>query len=94
MQKSDLNDPSKKNFCDDNTTRICNGFSDGRAYCIHCCLVLSPVGENLSTFTSLGKLVAALRDVVVGMYVHHHFYLPCLYSAIVHKACCEKGILH
>ena len=51
---------------DDDTTWIRYGFSDGQAYRIHRRLVLKPVGERLSTFTSLGELVAALRDVAVG----------------------------
>ena len=52
---------------DDNTLWIRHLFSDRRAYRIHRHLVLSPVGENLSTFSSLGELIAALRDVAVGM---------------------------
>ena len=52
---------------DDNTLWIRHLFSDRREYRIHRRLVLSPVGENLSMFSSLGELIAALRDVAVGM---------------------------
>ena len=60
---------------EDNTLWIHDMFSDRHAYCIHCHLVLSPVGENLSTFSSLGELIAALLDIAVGMlmtsFIHH-----------------------
>jgi len=57
---------SRQQFLDDNTAWIRHGFSDGHAYRIHRRLVLSPVGQKLSLFTSLGELVAVLRDVAVG----------------------------
>jgi hypothetical protein len=59
---------------DDTTLFIRNLFSDRRGFRIHRRLVLSPVGENLSTFASLGELVAALRDVVVGMFMTNFIY--------------------
>jgi len=60
-------DSSRQQQLDDDTTWIRYGFSDGQAYRIHRRLVLKPIGERLSTFTSLGEFVAALRDVAVGM---------------------------
>jgi len=45
---------------DDNTLWIRHMFSDRCTFHIHRRLVLKPVGENLSTFTSLGELMAAL----------------------------------
>jgi hypothetical protein len=59
---------NKEKFCDDNTAWIRHGFSDKSVYRLHRRLILSPVGQNLATFTSLGELVAALRDVAVGMF--------------------------
>ena len=60
---------------EDNTLWIRNMFSDRCAYHIHCRLVLSPVGKNLSTFSSLGELIAALQDIAVSMsmtsFIHH-----------------------
>jgi len=58
---------NRDKFRDDNTAWIRHGFSDKSVYRIHRRLVLSPVGQNLATFTSLGELVGALRDVAVGM---------------------------
>ena len=94
VQISNPQDMSKT--IDDDTAWIRQKFSDGRAYRIHRRLVLSPVGEALSTFTSLGELVAALRDVAAGKPSHGPSYLPCLQvlPVIAHKACCERGILH
>ena len=64
---------------DDNTLWIRHMFSDRCAFHIHRRLVLKPVGENLSTFTSLGELMAALRDVAVGMsmtnFIYHAYIL-------------------
>ena len=64
---------------DDNTLWICHMFSDRCTFRVHCCLVLKPVGENLSTFTSLEELVAALWDVAVGMsmtnFIYHAYIL-------------------
>jgi hypothetical protein len=59
-------DSSQQRNIDDDTARIRYGFSDGQACRIHRRLVLKPVGQRLSTFTSLGELVAALGDVAVG----------------------------
>jgi len=39
-------------LCEDKTLWIRHGFSDGKKYCIHQCLVMGPVSENLSSFTS------------------------------------------
>ena len=85
--------PTTNNQHDDNTLWLHDMYSDRRTFRSHRRLVLSPVGENLSTFTSLGELIAALRDVAVGMSMTKS-YLLCLHSATAHKACCEKGILH
>jgi hypothetical protein len=70
VQIHDPKDPSRQQFVNDDTAWIRHGFSDGSKYCIHRRLILSPVGENLSSFTSLGELIGALRDVAVGMSIH------------------------
>ena len=44
---------------DDSTLWIHMGFTNGLQSQIHHCLVLTPFGKNLSTFASLGELVAA-----------------------------------
>ena len=62
------NSRSERKFRQDDTLWMRLGFSEGRQYRIHRRLVLSPVGELLSSFTSLGELIAAFRDVVVGMF--------------------------
>jgi len=67
VQVSDPTSNEGKGFRDDNTRWMRLGFSGGQQYRIHRRLVLKPVGENLSTFTSLGELIAAFRDVAVGM---------------------------
>jgi hypothetical protein len=70
---------SNSELHDDNTLWIRDMFSDRRAYRIHRRLVLSPVGENLSTFSSLGELIAALRDIAVGTsttsFIYHTYTL-------------------
>jgi hypothetical protein len=70
---------SGNQLVDDNTLWIRHMFSDRRTFRIHRRLVLKPVGENLSTFTSLGELIAALRDVAVGMsmpnFIYHAYIL-------------------
>ena len=73
-QIHDPKDPSRQQFCDDNTAWVRHGFSDESKYRLHRCLVLKPVGEDLSSFTSLGELVAALRDVAVGRSMT--FFIP------------------
>jgi hypothetical protein len=70
VQIHDPKDPSRQQFINDDTAWIRYGFSDGSKYRIHRRLILSPVGENLSSFTSLGELIGALRDVAVGMSIH------------------------
>jgi hypothetical protein len=67
VQIHDPKDSSQMRFVDDNTMWIREGFSDEYSFRVHRRLVLSPVGEKLSSFSSLGELVAALRDVVTGM---------------------------
>jgi len=52
---------------DDSTFWIRKGFTNGLQSRLHRRLVLTPFGENLSTFASLGELVAAFRDIVDGM---------------------------
>jgi hypothetical protein len=79
---------------EDKTSWIRQGFSDGKKYHIHQCLVMGPVGENLSSFTSLGELVAALQDIIVGMSVAIFTHQMLIVNPIAHKACCEKGVLH
>ena len=79
---------------EDKTSWIRHGFSDGKKYRIHRRLVMGPVGENLSSFTSLGELVAALRDVIVGMSVAIFIHQMLIVNPIAHKACCDKGVLH
>ena len=67
-------DSSRQSFCPDSTAWIRRGFSNETKLRLHRHLVLTPVGQDLSSFTSLGELVAALRDVVVGRSI------SCLYS--------------
>ena len=51
---------SGNELVDDNTLWICHMFSDRHTFHIHRRLVLKPIGKKLSTFTSLGELIAAL----------------------------------
>ena len=76
VQIHDPKDPLQQQFCDDNTVWIRHGFSDESKYRLHRWLILSPVGKKLSSFTSLGVLVAALQDVAVSRYMS-----TCLYSS-------------
>ena len=70
---------SGNELVDDNTLWIRHMFSDRCTFRIHRRLVLKPIGENLSTFTSLGELIAALRDIAVGMsmtnFIYHAYIL-------------------
>ena len=79
---------------EDKTLWICHGFSDGKKYRIHRHLVMGPIGENLSSFTSLGELVAALQDVIFGMSVAIFTHQMLIVNPIAHKACCDRGVLH
>lgn len=74
VQIHDPKDPLRQRFCDDHTAWIRHGFSDGTKYRIHRRLILSPVGQDLSSFTSLGELVTALRDVAVGGFISHYSF--------------------
>ncbi|KAF8798241.1 hypothetical protein BYT27DRAFT_7123095 [Phlegmacium glaucopus] len=78
VQIHDPKDPLRQRLCDDNTAWICHGFSDERRYRLHHRLILYSVGQDLSSFTSLGELVTALRD----------------YSTIAHEDCCKRGVIH
>ena len=55
---------------------------------------MCPISENLSSFTSLGELVAALWDVIVGMSVAIFTHQLLIVNPIAHKACCDRGVLH
>jgi Fungal protein kinase len=82
---------------DDNTLWIRHMFSDRRTFRIHRRLVLKPVGENLSTFTSLGELIAALRDVAVGMlmtnFIYHAYILRQRTRPVVIKESCTETLV-
>ena len=88
-------DPLHRAYVDDDTAWIRHDFSDDRVSRVHRRLVLYPVGEKLSSFTSLGELIAALRDIVIGMFPFYEFnVMLILCTTIAHKACCGRGVLH
>ena len=60
MQIHDPEDLSRQSLIPDNTAWIRRGFSDDTKLRLHCHLILTPVGQDLSSFTSLRELVAAL----------------------------------